>query len=301
MREWAAFILAALFWGSSYLWIKIALEEIGPFTLVAIRLFFAVLGLAVVVIVTRVRIPRSRKTLTKLFILSVLSPSIPFMLISWGETRIASSVAAVLNGSVPLLTIWIAHLYLPDEKLTFPKVLGLLGGFSGVLVLFSGGLTTEGLRSGNTLGQLAVVAACVLYSMSTVYSRSKLRNISPVVAASMTMFFADAVAWLAVPFEAGPFIFPHRTLTWIALIWLGLLGSCAAFLFYFHLLNKWGAVRTSFVNYLVPLVGLLLGVVVRGEHLDWHLMLGALLILAGIAVVNYKTLVSKGFRRVHSP
>ena len=294
-------MLAALFWGSSYIWIKIALEEIGPFTLVALRLFFAVLGLAVVMIVTRAKIPRSRKTLTKLFILSLLSPSIPFLLISWGETRIDSSVAAVLNGSVPLLTIWVAHLYLPEEKLTFPKFLGLMGGFSGVLVLFSGGLTTEGLRSGNTLGQLAVVAACVFYSISTVFSRSKLRNISPVVAASLTMFFADAVAWLAVPFDTGPFVFPHRALTWFALVWMGLFGSCAAFLIYFHLLNKWGAVRTSFVNYLVPLVGLLLGVVVRGEQLDWHLIVGALLILAGIAAVNYKSLVSKGFRRVHRP
>ncbi len=300
MKEWAAFILAAVFWGTSYLWIKIALEEIGPFTLVAIRLFFAVLGLVAVLLVTRAKIPRSRKTLTTLFIQSLLSPAIPFMLISWGETRVDSSVAAVLNGSVPLLTIWAAHLFLPDEKITVPKFLGLLGGCAGVLVLFGGGLSREGILSGNWLGQLAVLLACVLYAYSTVHSRSRLRNLSPVVQATVVMFFADVVSWLAVPLDAGPFIFPHRPMTWLALVWMGLFGTCAAFLFYFHLLNKWGAARTSLVNYLVPMVGLLLGVVFRDEKADWHLIVGALLILSGVAVANYKAMVSKAFKRVHS-
>src|SRR5262245_36753659 len=137
MREWLAFIAAGLFWGTSFLWIKIALEEVGPVTLVAFRLLFGVIGLAVVMKIASKKFPCDLTTLKNLFIMSLLNPCVPFMLISWGETRIDSSLASILNGTVPLFTIVIAHLFLQDEKISLSKVLGLVVGFLGVVILVS--------------------------------------------------------------------------------------------------------------------------------------------------------------------
>ena len=118
MTEWAIFLFCGLVWGSSYYWIKVALEEVGPVTLVAYRLLIAAVGCVVIARLRRTRLPREPRTYLHLAGLSLLSPGIPFMLISWGETRIDSSVASVLNGTVPLLTTIAAHLWLHDERMT---------------------------------------------------------------------------------------------------------------------------------------------------------------------------------------
>ncbi|MBI3544607.1 MAG: DMT family transporter [Deltaproteobacteria bacterium] len=295
MLQIAVFLFCGLIWGSSYFWIKIALEEVGPVTLVAWRLLFALAGLAVVFIVKKKRPPGNPRTLARLAFLAMLSPGIPFILISWGETRIDSGLASILNGTVPLLTTLTAHFLLPDERMTRGRVVGLVFGFAGILTLFGRDLTGSAVLSSWT-GQLAVLAASILYAFSSVYSRNLLRKLSPLTITFGQMFFADLLAWSLLPFTELPLVVPHRPLTWFALAWMGLLASCFSFLFYHWLVTFWGAARSAFTNYLVPLVGLVLGLLVRGEKGDWHLFAGTGLILGGIAIVNYRTL----FARVRS-
>lgn len=285
LKEWAAFGVLGLVWGSSFLWIKIAVREVGPFTLVAFRLLFAVLGLIVVLLWQKQPLPRDRRTWLAYLFMGAVNTAIPFTLISWGETKIDSGLASILNGTVPLFTIIFAHLWLHDEKITLPRLGGLIVGFIGVVVLMSRDLDPQGIQ-GDVWGQLAVVAAAVCYAIALTFSRRYLRNQPPVVQSTLVALIADGLMWGVIPF-AETFHWPTLPLTWFALVWLGLLGSCLAYLLFFYLVNEWGPTRASMVTYVFPVIGLILGIVFLNEHADWRLWVGSGLIVGGILVVNF--------------
>jgi drug/metabolite transporter (DMT)-like permease len=287
LREWSAFILLGLIWGSSFLWIKVAVQEIGPFTLVAFRLLFGLIGLLIVVSRQKRPFPHDRKVLLGFLFMGVFNTALPFTLISWGETRIDSAMASILNGTVPLFTIVIAHFWLQDERISLPRISGLIIGFAGVVVLVSRDLGLAAMR-GNIWGQLAVLAAASSYALAATFSRKHLRGQSPLTQATMVVLIADALLWPAALAFERPWHIPALPITWLALAWLGLLGSCLAYLLYFYLINAWGATRASLVAYVFPAIGLMLGIVFLGETADWRLMIGSLLVVAGIAVVNLK-------------
>lgn len=284
-REWAMFVALGLIWGSSFLWIKIALQEVGPFTLVAWRLFVGAVGLALVVAARRPAFPRDRRTLATLALLGLTNTALPFVLISWGEQSIDSAVASILNGTVPLFAMVMAHFALDDDRITRGRLAGLALGFAGVVVLMSGELDPARLGRGG-LGQLAVLVAAILYAASGVLARKSLHRISPMVQAFLPLLVADAFIWVgALTFEA-PQLVPSVGSTWLALVWLGLLGSCVAYLLLFSLLHRIGPTRTSMITYIFPVVGLVLGVVFLHETPSLPLVLGAALIVVGIVVVN---------------
>lgn len=287
LKEWGAFWLLGLIWGASFLWIKIAVEEIGPFTLVAFRLLFGLVGLLVVMRLIRQSLPRDRRTLLAYLFMGVFQTALPFTLISWGETRIDSALASILNGTMPLFVIVIAHFWLHDEKITLSRVVGLIVGFIGVVVLVSRDLGPQGLQS-NLWGQVAVLAAAISYATATTFSRRYLRGQPPVVQSTMILIVAGALLWLTAPVVERPFQPPTLPITWLAVAWLGLLGSCTAYLLFFYLINAWGATRASVVTYVFPVIGLILGILFLGEVADGRLLLGSLLVVAGIAVVNLR-------------
>jgi drug/metabolite transporter (DMT)-like permease len=177
LKQWGAFALLGLIWGSSFLWIKIALDEngaqeTGPLTLVAFRLLFGLLGLLVVMRLQRQSFPRDRRTLLAYLFMGLFNTGVPFVLITWGETRIDSSLASILNGTVPLFTIIIAHFWLHDEKITLPRLAGLFVGFVGIVVLVSRDLRHADLF-GNVWGQLAVIAASASSATGITFATSR--------------------------------------------------------------------------------------------------------------------------------
>lgn len=283
-KEWLAFAALGLAWGSSFLWIKIAVQEVGPFTLVAFRLLFGVLGLLAVVAWRRPRWPRSRQVWGGLILLGVTNVAAPFVLISWGEQFIDSAVASVLNTSVPLFTVLMAHLFLEDDRLTWGRAIGLVLGFVGVLLLLGRDLRA-GMQS-SLLGQGAVLLAAVMYAGSSVLARRTTKGASPIVQALLQVVAADALVWLAVPLVESPFTVPKLALTWTALLWLGFVGSCGAYLLYFYLIHAVGPTRTTLVTYTFPLVGVALGVLFLQEALSWQLVVGGGLVMGSIAIVN---------------
>ena len=285
LKEWGAFAALGLIWGTSFLWIKIAVQEIGPFMLVALRLLFGLLGLVVVMLARRQPLPRDRRTWLAFLFMGIFNTAVPFTLISWGETRIDSGLASILNGTVPLFTIVIAHFWLHDDKITLGRIGGLVVGFIGVVVLVSRDIGPQGLH-GNVFGQLAVIVASISYATAITFSRRYLRGIQPVLQAFSTLVIADLVLWLAVPVAEQPLVWPSLPLTWLAIAWLGLLGSCTAYLLFFWLINAWGPTRASLVTYVFPVIGLVLGVLFLGETPDWRLIVGSVLIVGGILVVN---------------
>lgn len=285
IKEWAAFGMLGLVWGSSFLWIKIAVQEVGPFTLVAFRLLFGVLGLLVIMRWQRQSFPRDRRTLLAYLFMGVVNTAVPFVLISWGETKIDSGLASILNGTVPLFTIVIAHYWLHDEKITVGRLAGLAVGFVGVVVLVSRDFGPQGLH-GNLWGQVAVIAASICYATAITFSRRHLRNQPPVVQSFMVLLLADAVIWPATLMVDRPFHLPQLPVTWLALAWLGLLGSCFAYLMFFYLINAWGPARASLVTYVFPVIGVILGIIFLKEVADWRLIVGTLLIVGAVLAVN---------------
>lgn len=283
--DWGLFLGLSLLWGSSFMWIKIAVADIGPLALVGWRLAFGVLGLAIVLAIRRQRLPREWRTWRNLFVLGLINTALPFALIAYGEQTIDSAVASVLNSTVPLFTLIIAHFALEDDRMTVPRVLGLAIGFVGVVLLLSRDLGSEGW-TGSVVGQLAVLTGAVSYGAGGVFARRTMRSVDPYLQAFVPLAAASLVIWaLAVPLE-GPNLLPSAPLPWLALIWLGLLNSCLAYLIYYHLLHRVGPTRTTLTTYLIALIGVALGVVFLGEPLGWRLLVGALLVVFGIAVVN---------------
>jgi drug/metabolite transporter (DMT)-like permease len=285
-KEWVWFVALGMIWGSSFLWIKVAVQEVDPFTLVGWRLLFGALGMLVVLVVRRPAFPRQRSTWLAMVVMGMINTALPFVLISWGEKSIDSAVASILNSTVPLFTLVIAHFFLHDDRISVPKVVGLAVGFLGVLTLLVRDLEPGGFRSG-ALGQAAVLLAAISYASASVFGRRTMREVSPLVQAFVPMVAADAVVWSAATQVGSPGVLPGLPITWVALLWLGLLGSCVAYLLYFHLLHAVGATRATMVTYLFPVVGVAVGVLFLGEHADWHLVAGALLVVGSIAIVNW--------------
>jgi drug/metabolite transporter (DMT)-like permease len=196
-KHWIAFISLGMIWGSSFLWIKIAVQEMGPITLVAYRVLFGFLFGIAVVFFQRAKWPSSFREWLPLFVLGLTNIAIPFFLISWGEQVIDSGVASILDATVPLFTILVAHFLLHDDKMTLPKVLGLLMGFAGVVVLMSKDI---GESSGSLLGQAAVIIASVFYAASSIIARKYTEDTPAIFRSVGPLVSATAVMWLAAFF-----------------------------------------------------------------------------------------------------
>jgi drug/metabolite transporter (DMT)-like permease len=265
------------------MWIKIAVAEIGPITLVAFRVLFGLLFGIAVILIQRVRMLRSLKEWSPLLILGITDMAVPFFLISWGEQTVDSGVAAILDATFPLFTILIAHYWLHDDKMTVPKVLGLLIGFAGVVILMSKDI---GSSAGSLGGQLAVVLACAFYAGSSVYARRTTENIPGIFRSMGPLLSATSVMWLATFFVESPLKLPQLGITWVALLFLGILGSGLGFVLSYYLIHAIGPTRTSMVTYLYPLGGVLLGVIFLHEQLSWQVFAGGLLVVLSLVVAN---------------
>jgi len=284
-KHWLVFILLGAIWSSSFMWIKIAVQEVGPITLVAFRASFGLLFGIVVIAIQRVRLPRTFKAWAPLLLLGLTNLAIPFVLISWGEKSIDSAVASILNASVPLFTIILAHFGLRDDRMTVQKVVGLLAGFAGVVVLLSKGILT-GTHS-SILGETAVIVASLFYAGSTVFARLRTAHVPGLVRGGAPLVTASLAMWLIIPVAERPFKMPALPITWLALVWLGVLGSGLALVLWYYLLHEIGPTRTTLVSYIFPLGGVILGVLFLHEHLTWQLFVGALFIVASLIVVNW--------------
>jgi len=286
-KHWTVFIVLGGIWSASFLWIKIALDEIGPNTLVAWRVLFGLLLAGGAVLFQRKAWPRGWAEWLPFIVLGVTSIAIPFFLITWGELSIDSAVASILNATMPLFTIVIAHLFLQDDKMTAQRVLGLFIGFIGVVVLLSEDLTAG--AHGSILGQAAVILASIFYAASSVYARRTTQSAPGLVRGAAPLVSATVTMWMIAPVLESPFKIPQLPITWIAVLWLGVLGSGLALMLWYYLLHEIGPTRTGLVTYIFPLGGVILGVIFLNEHLSWQLAVGALLIISSILVVNWQS------------
>jgi len=281
--EWLIFLALGFFWGSSYLFIKLAVDDFGTFTLVALRLLFGAGLLWSVVLVSRVELPREPRVYGHLVVMSAINIAIPFALITWAERSVDSSLAAILTAAVPLFVIVLAPIFLPDEPIRVNGLAGLAVGFVGVVILTGRDLSGSGTE---LVGAMALIGAALSYACGAIYARRNVRGLRPMVPAVLQVSFAFLIMTaMAVLFE-HPLDSSPDAQAIFSIVWLGLLGSGLAYLCFFRLLGPWGATRLTMVSYVIPVVGILLGFIVLNEAIDGRVLFGTALILAGIGLVN---------------
>ena len=288
MKNWTVFGLLGLIWGSSFLLIKVAVDDLTPLPLVTVRIGLAALFMAAFLVLTHRRWPQARRERAALIFVGVMNTAVPFTLITWGEKDIDSGLATVLNATTPLFTLIIAHLALADERITPQKLLGLLAGFGGVAILAS--RSAESSSPNPVSGQVAVLVASACYAVSAVVIRRYLRRVEPITIAGGSLIVGALVMVVVTPLAVHPLpdLTSLSTQTVLAMLTLATLNTVVAYLLFYHLIDVWGATRTTLVTYLMPPVGLTLGAIFLDETVDWKIVAGALLILAGIVAANWR-------------
>jgi drug/metabolite transporter (DMT)-like permease len=269
-------------WGASYLFIKVAVEEIEPTAMMDLRLLLAA---AVLVPFVAIRlgaeraVAEVRSTGVGAFILGVSNMALPFTLIAWGEKHIDSGVAAIANASVPIFVALLAIRFNPSERVTGLRLAGVMLGLAGVGVLT--GLDPEG-GWWAIAGTLAVVVASLSYAAANHYTQHRFPRTSPLVITT-----ASSLAAALVLLPPALLQLPDEVPSWKALgsvAALGIAGTALALLFFYAMLSRYGASRASLVTYLLPPFALVYGLVFLDERMTVNAVLGLLLILAGVAL-----------------
>ncbi|MGH2492158.1 MAG: DMT family transporter [Candidatus Limnocylindria bacterium] len=280
--DWLIFLALGFMWGSSSLFIKIAVDDFGTFTLVALRLAVGAALLWTVLRIARQRLPREPRIYGHLLVMALVNIALPFLLITWAERSVESALAAVLTSLVPLFVVVLAPLFIHDEPLRLNGIVGLAVGFIGVVVLTSRELS----GAGDLVSDLALVGSSVSYAAGAVYSRRNVRGLHPMVPAVFQVTFAMLITGVVALLIEQPWNARPDLGAVFAILWLGLLGSGFAYLAFFRLLDRWGATRTTLVAYVLPIVGIVLGFLVLQEPIDARMILGTALIIGGVALVN---------------
>lgn len=280
LRDALLLLALSLLWGSSYLFIRIAVPAFGPAGLVLARLLLG--GTVLYVIAKAVRRPLVlRPYAGRLVILGLLNAALPYLLISAAELHLTASFAAVLTATVPLFAAMFGAVWL-SERLTTARVAGLFAGVAGVAVMV--GLSPGQLTFTTTLSVVAMLASAASFAGAGIYARVKLHGV-PVHTLALGQQLG-ALVWLAVPgVILAPRHLPPPAAIWSVLA-LSMICTGVAYLLYFRLLERIGPTRTSTVTYLIPGVGLLWGAVALGEPVSGGMVAGLLMVLASVALVS---------------
>ncbi len=284
--EWALLVALATLWGGSFFFNAVAVAALPPFTIVAVRVTLGGLLLLIALKATGGRLPRDGGTWRAFAIMGFLNNVIPFSLIVWGQSQIASGLASILNATTPMFTVLVAHWLTDDERMTPLRVGGIVVGFLGVTAMIGG--DALGHAGTHLLAELAVVAASLSYAFSVVFGRRFSRQgLAPLATATGQMFASAAMMiplalvidrpWTdALP--AAPVLG--------ALVALGLLSTALAYVIYYRILATAGSVNLMLVTLLIPVAAILLGALILGERLSANHFAGMAAIALGLAAID---------------
>ncbi len=284
--EWALLLALSVLWGGSFFFTALAVRELPPLTIVALRVGLAALLLLAVNRLLGVALPRDRRVWAAFLGMGLLNNVVPFCLIVWGQTHLASGLAAILNATTPLATVVVAHLLTRDEKMTGNRLAGVIIGFLGV-VLMLGPSLLDGLGT-NLLAQLACLAAALSYACAGVFGRRFQRMGVPPVTTATGQVTASTLLLLPVALVVDrPWTLAAPSLTaWGAVLGIAALSTALAYVLYFRILATAGATNLLLVTFLIPVSAILLGAGVLGERLEAFQLIGMALIAAGLAAID---------------
>ncbi|MCG7598136.1 DMT family transporter [Mycobacterium sp. PSTR-4-N] len=279
---WLQFGLLATAWGSSFLFIKVGLEGLSPAQVVLARLVGGALALLVLTLMTRARLPGWDRVWLHVTVVAVLLCVAPFLIFAWAEQFIASSLASIYNATTPLMTMLMAIAALPDERPTRRRLLGLGLGFGGVVVVLA---PWDGRIGGSVAAQLGCLAATASYGAAFVYLRRYVapRGLPALTVATMQVGVGGVIMMLLAPFIARDSVVLSASVV-ISMVLLGVVGTGLAYVWNTNVVSAWGATAGASVTYLTPIVGVVLGAALLGEHLHWNQPVGAIIVIFGIAL-----------------
>jgi drug/metabolite transporter (DMT)-like permease len=273
----------ATLWGGSFFFQRVALDDLPPLTLVALRVLVATLALAAVL---RFELPRQARLWATFLGMGLLNNAIPFTLIVWGQQHVASGLASILNATTPLFTVLVAHGLTRDEKLTRAKAVGVALGLLGAIAMI-GPAALDGLGTA-LAAQVAILVAALSYAFAAIYGRRFRRMGVPPLAAAFGQVASAATLLLPLALLVDqPWTLPEPSAPTLgAVLALGLLCTALAYILYFRILAAAGATNLLLVTFLVPVTAILLGVLVLDEPLLTRQLLGMALIGAGLAAID---------------
>ncbi len=285
VRHLALLFLLALIWGSSFMAIKVGIETIPPLTLAAARVMLATVVLWGFARLRGESLPRGGRIWIYCFLIGIIGNGLPFTLINWGEERIDSGLAAILMAVMPLATVVMAHFFTVGDRMTPVKLAGVVIGFGGVVVLV-GPEAVKGL-GGDVWRQLAVSGGAVSYAVAAILARNM--PPAPLIARSAAVMIVASLvtAPLALAFEAPWTLIPSPEAL-LAGAYLGLFPTALATIILFHLLQSRSASFIAPINYLIPVFGVIWGVVVLDEGVSPRAVTALAVILAGMAIAQYQ-------------
>ena len=272
------FALGAL-WGSSFGAIKIALHGVTPLTVMSVRILLAGAALLLLIQVRKTPLPRGIQNWIKIGWMALFGTLIPFFLVPWGQLQIDSSLAAILMAVSPLFALTLGHFFSEHESFTLRQLLAMLVGFSGILLVF--GENAISSINGNIWAQLAVIGAGFCYTISGVIV-SRVRGASA-DSVSASIFICSSVIvfplWMILE---QPWSLHFETESLLALTYLGLVSTGMAFLMRYYIILRAGAVFLSYVAFIIPMFGILFGILFLGETISVNTMGAVVLILSGV-------------------
>ena len=288
-------MLAALvaMWGSSFMFIKFGVASVPTATLVAARL---ILGAAILLVFMRMRgarLPKFGRGGLRIWgnytILALIGNCIPFTTITWGQQRTDSALAGILMAVMPLATMVLAHFFVSGEHMTRNRVIGFILGFAGIVVLMGpSALSGAGGSTLATLSQFAILAGALCYAANSVLTRILARGDDILTASAAMLLVASVIALPIALFVDRPWTLAPAASSIAAIVWLGIGPTAIATLLYFKLIGSAGPTFMSLVNYMSPAVAVFLGVALLGETPGIHAYFALSLILAGIAVSQWR-------------
>lgn len=293
--DWGRLLALSVLWGGSFFFIAVAVKAVPPLTLVTLRVSLAAATLYVFLRILGQNLPGDRKIWRAFFGMAVLNNVVPFCLLAWGQTHIASGLASILNATTPIWTVIVAHFLTDDEKITGPKVAGILFGFVGVITLIGSSVFSN--FGAGSLAMIACLAATLSYALAGIFGRRfRAMNVSAPATATGSLIAAAVVLmpisllidqpWhLAMP---GPNV-------WLAILGLAIFSTALAYLLYFRLLADVGATNLLIVTFLIPVTAILLGAIVLGERLQANQFIGMGCIALGLVALDGR--IFKLFKR----
>jgi drug/metabolite transporter (DMT)-like permease len=288
--DWAILLILAVLWGGSFFFIGIAIHSVAPMTLVLLRVSLASAFLWIWRLIRRQSLGLSAGIAPALLVLALLNNVLPFILFAWAQRTIPSGLASILNATTPIWGVLVAHGFTHDERMTLPKLAGVVLGFVGVAVMIGADLL--GQIGTHVLAQLACLVATLCYALAGVWGRRfRGMGVSPVGVATGSLTAAALVLVPLVLLSEPPWRAAAPTpQAWAAMIGLAFFCTALAYILYFRLLASAGATNSLLVTFLIPVTAILLGTFGLGEQLATRHFAGMALIGLGLAAIDGRLL-----------
>ena len=284
--EWLALVVLSIFWGGSFLFAGIQVKWLPPFTIALLRVGLAAVILNVLIRSLGKTLPADAAVWRAFLVMGILNNAIPFCLIVWGQNYIASGLAAILNATTPIMTVIVAHFTTNDEKITANRLLGIVTGFIGVVVLI-GPESLRGLGTG-VLAQFAILLAATSYAFAGIYGRRfKRMGVEPIVTATGQVTASTLLLFPIAMIVDAPWTLAAPPIeVWLAALGSAVFSTAIGYVLYFRILATAGATNLLLVTFLIPISAIIMGAVGLGEHLAPRHFLGLAFIGAGLAAID---------------